>query len=244
MKRLIATAGLLAAALATPAIPVQGVFIIGVPKAAQINVEEVIRKAAAAETQNKIARSKYAFTQDFKVQTIGVGGTVTGELHRVSDVSFDSSGKRVDKVTYFPASTLSGMTVTAEDLRDIAGVQAFVLTSDDLPKYHLDYKGKERLDDLNTYIFEVKPIQLGAGESYFQGRIWVDDTALQIVKAKGQAVSEAGDQRFPHFDSYRENIDGKYWFPTYVHADDVLNFRTGSIHMRMTVRFVKYHRAG
>jgi hypothetical protein len=131
--------------------------------------------------------------------------------------------------------------ITAEDMQDLAGVQPFALTAEDLPKYQIDYVGKERIDELNTYMFDVKPKSMHKGERYLQGRIWVDDQDLQIVKVKGQAVPEVGDQKFPHFESYRENIDSRYWFPTYVYADDVLDFKKGpSVHLRMTVRYTNY----
>ncbi|HEY6330095.1 MAG TPA: outer membrane lipoprotein-sorting protein, partial [Blastocatellia bacterium] len=155
---------------------------------------------------------------------------------------YDGNGKRVEKITSFRTS-LKGMTVTDEDVKDIATVQSFALTEEDLPKYKVDYKGQERIDELNTYVFEVKPVKLAANERYFRGKIWVDDKDFVIVKADGQAESEKTEQRFPHFQSYRENIDGKYWFPTYVYSDETLNFTRNSVHMKMTIRFTGYHKA-
>ena len=204
-------------------------------------IEEVIRRFAEAESQNRNARNNYTFTQDFDLVTLGEAGSGTGRFHRVSDIVFDDRGNRIEKITFFPPSTLQSLQITAEDMQDLAGVQPFALTTEDLPKYQIDYVGKERIDELNTYLFSVKPKAIHKGERYLEGRIWVDDQDLQIVKVKGQAVPEINDQRFPHFESYRENIDGKYWFPTYVYADDVLDFRKGpSVHLRMTVRFTNY----
>ena len=207
----------------------------------QLSTEEIIRRFAAAESQNKIARNNYTFTQDFDIRTIGMGGQVTGEYHRVSDIVYDDRGARVEKITYFPASSLTEIGITPEDMKDLAGVQPFALTLEDLPKYQIDYAGKERVDELNTYTFDVKPRKFIEGERYFQGRIWVDDQDLQVVKAVGQAVPQVKDQAFPHFESYRENIDGKYWFPTYVYADDDLIFKRGPVvHIKMVVRYTKY----
>ena len=214
----------------------------GQTRATEPNVREIIQKFAAAESQNKLARNNYAFTQDLKLQTIGTTGAITGEMHRVSEINYDNHGKRIEKMISFPSPTLSGLTVTEEDMRDLAGVQPFALTREDLPKYRIDYKGRERIDELDAYVFEVKPLKFVTGERYFQGKVWVDDKDLQVVKANGQAVPEVGDQRFPHFESYRENIDGKYWFPTYVYADDVLKFRNATIHMKMVVKFTKYRK--
>jgi hypothetical protein len=209
------------------------------------DIAEVIRRFAAAESENKVARNNYTFTQDFDLQTLGAADSITGRFKRVSEIVYDDLGNRIEKITYFPPSSLVELQITAEDMRDLAGVQPFALTTEDLPKYNVNYVGKEKIDELNTYLFEVKPKQFVKGERYFEGRIWVDDQDLQVVKVKGQAVPEVGEQKFPHFESYRENIDGRYWFPTYIYADDVLDFKKGpSVHLRMTVRFTNYKRFG
>ena len=210
-------------------------------KAGAPSIAEVVRRFAEAETQNRIARNNYAFTQDFDLITLGESGSVTGRFHRVSDIVLDDRSNRIEKITFFPPSTLTSLQITNEDMQDLAGVQPFALAAEDLPKYQINYVGKEKLDELNTYIFDVKPKSMVKGERYLEGRVWVDDQDLQIVKVKGQAVPEVGDQKFPHFESYRENIDGRFWFPTYIYADDVLDFKKGSsVHLRMVVRFTNY----
>ncbi len=206
----------------------------------KISIDEVIRRFAEAESMNKSARSNYAFTQDIDILTLGEAGSITGRYHRISDIVLDDRGNRIEKITFFPPSTLTEVTLTQEDLQDLAGVQPFALTTEDLPKYQIDFVGKEKIDELNTYVFQVKPKKFVKGERYLEGRIWVDDEDLQIVKVAGQAVPEVGDQKFPHFESYRENIDGHYWFPTYVYADDVLEFKRSSVHLRMVVRYTNY----
>ena len=205
-------------------------------------IEEVIRRFAEAEAQNKIARNNYTFTQDFDLLTFGGADSVTGRFHRVSDIVFDDRGARIEKITFFPPSTLTELLPPSkEDMQDLAGVQPFALTTEDLPKYQIEYIGKEKLDELNTYVFDVKPKAIQKGERYLDGRIWVDDQDLQIVKVKGQAVPEVADQKFPHFETYRENIDGRFWFPTYTYADDVLEFKKApSVHLRIVVRYTNY----
>jgi len=205
------------------------------------SIPEVIRRFAEAETQNRLARNNYAFTQDFDLITLGEAGSVTGRFHRVSDIVLDDRGNRIERITFFPASTLVSLQITNEDMQDLAGVQPFALSTEDIPKYQIDYVGKEKIDELNTYMFDVKPKSIVKGERYLEGRVWVDDQDLQIVKVRGQAVPEVGDQKFPHFESYRENIDGRFWFPTYIYADDVLVFKkSSSVHLKMTVRFTNY----
>ena len=149
---------------------------------------------------------------------------------------------------------MSEITITAEDLEDLGGVQSFALESSKLHEYNFSYVGKEKIDELDTYVFDVTPkimadqARLKAlksskkPERFFQGRIWVDDQDLQIVKARGKGVPEF-EQRFPTFETYREQIDGKYWFPTYSYADDELNFKSGqSVHLRMRIRFTDFER--
>ena len=203
-------------------------------------IEEVIKRFGEAEAQNKIARNNYTFTQDFDLLTFGEAGSVTGRFHRVSDIVFDDRSNRVEKITFFPPST-AGVDMTQEDFQDMAGVQPFALTTEDLPRYQVDYSGKEKIDELNTYVFNVKPKAMHKGERYLEGRIWVDDQDLQIVKVVGQAVPQFDNNRFPHFETYRENIDSRYWFPTYTYADDVLEFKKGgSVHLRIVVRYTNY----
>ena len=205
----------------------------------EISVEEIIQKFATAESENKAARNNYTFTQDVDAMTLGEAGSITGRFRRTSEIVYDNLGNRIEKITFFPPSTLQ-VGVTQQDLDDIGGVQPFALSLEDLPKYQVTYMGKDRIDELDLYVFEVKPRRMEKGERYFQGRIWVDDQDFQIVKAAGQGVPEDEDNQFPRFESYRENIDDRYWFPTYVYADDVLEFKRYSIRFRLIIRYTKY----
>jgi hypothetical protein len=203
-------------------------------------IEDVIRRFTEAETQNKLARNNYTFTQDIDAMTFGEAGSITGRLRRTSEIVFDDRSNRIERITFFPVSTLR-VDFTQEDYQDLSGVQPFALSVEDLPKYQVDYIGKDKIDELTTYVFDVKPKKIVKGERYFQGKIWVDDQDFQIVKVAGQAVPEINEQKFPHFESYRENIDTRYWFPTYIYVDDVLEFKkSGSVHLRVTVRFANY----
>src|SRR6185503_14516790 len=114
-------------------------------------VAEIIKRFAEAESQNKVARNNYTFTQDFDLMTLGEAGSFTGRFRRVSDIVFDDRGNRFEKITFFPPSTLTDLQITSEDMQDLAGVQPFALTTEDLPKYLVNYVGKEKIDELNTY---------------------------------------------------------------------------------------------
>ncbi len=159
-----------------------------------------------------------------------------------SDIVFTPQGKRYEEVTYAPQSSLQHLLLTPEDMKDLEDIQPFVLTTEDLPKYEVQYTGREKVDELGTYVFKVAPKKMEKGQRYFQGSVWVDDHDLAVVKSDGKAVPDLKDNLFPRFITYRENIEGSYWFPTYTHADDTLHFKTGDVRIRMTVRYKNYKR--
>jgi hypothetical protein len=209
-----------------------------------IDVGRIVRAFTQKETEFRRALNAYTFKRDAVVQTIGMGGQITGEYNRVSQFTFNDASERFERITYFPQPTLTEISFTNEDLEDLGGVQPFALEASKIDQYDLTYVGKEKLDELNTYVFNVAPkfVPKKVSERFFQGRVWVDDHDLQIVKVKGKGVPE-GKQRFPTFETYREQIDGKYWFPTYTYADDDLNFQHNQVvHIRMKVRYTDYKR--
>ena len=211
-----------------------------------VPVDQIIQHFAEREAEFKRERDNYTYTQSFVVQTIDAGGQPDGEYRMTSDIVFSTTGKRYDKVTYAPPSTLQRVSLSEQDFADLQNVQPFVLTTNELPKYDITYVGRQRVDELSTYVFEVKPKKIEKNQRYFQGRIWVDDKDLEIVKTYGKAVPDIlkrnEENFFPRFETYRENIEGHYWFPTYTHADDVLHFSTGDVRIRMTVRYKDYKR--
>jgi hypothetical protein len=207
-------------------------------------VDEIIRKFAEKEKAFKIARANYVYRQDIRVQTLTANDRVTGEWRQVWDITFDPKGKRLEKVVLAPASTLTSLTLTSQDLQDFREIQPFVLTSDDIDKYSVKYLGKEKVDDIDCFVFDVAPKKIEKNQRYFQGQIWVDDKDLQIVKTYGKAVPDvkSGGQEnlFPRFETYREQIDGKYWFPTYTRAQDTLQFSSGAQRMRQVIKYENY----
>jgi len=210
------------------------------------DVPAIISAFTRKETEFRQALNQYAFKRDATVQTIGMGGQITGEYHRVSQFVFDDQGKRYEKITFFPMPTLTEISVTQEDLEDLGGIQPFALEAAKLDQYDFNYVGPEHVDELDTYVFDVRPKIMPnpekSKERFFQGRVWVDARDLQIVKVKGKGVPE-GKQRFPLFETYREQIDGRYWFPTYTYADDNLVFPNGqTAHVRMLVRYSDFQR--
>jgi TonB family protein len=215
--------------------------LTGSANLSQAQIDEIIRKFTAKETQFRQALNSYAFKRDALLQEIGMGGQVIGEYHRISNFTFDDKGNRFEKIGFFPMPSMQGVSITTEDLEDLGGVNPFALEGAKAAQYNFKYVGKERIDELDLYVFDVAPKVMPSPKSkerVFVGRIWVDDQDLQIVKAKGKAGPETKSNKFPIVETYREQIDGKYWFPTYVYADDDLIFDNGTdVRIRMQVKY-------
>jgi len=211
-----------------------------------IPVDEIIQKFGEREAEFKTERDNFTYTQSFLIQTIDDNGDPDGEYQMTSDIVFTPAGERYEKITYAPPPTLQRITLSEQDLQDLRNIQPFVLTTSELPKYDITYVGRQHVDELSTYVFDVAPKKIEKNQRYFQGRIWVDDKDLEIVKTDGKAVPDIrkGDNEnvFPRFETYRENIEGHYWFPTYTRSDDTLRFRTQSVRIRMIVRYSDYKR--
>ncbi|HYH00123.1 MAG TPA: hypothetical protein VD837_13395 [Terriglobales bacterium] len=212
-----------------------------------ITVDEIIQRFAAKEKEFKLAREKYTYRQTIKVQTLD-GDTVDGEYQIVFDVLFDNKGRRIENVVFAPQTSLQRIQLTPQDEHDFRNQLPFVLTSDELPEYSVLYVGQQKQDELHTYVFDIAPKQIEKNKRYFQGRIWVDDHDFQIVKTRGKTVPEIRSKKeenlFPAFTTYREQIDGRYWFPTYTRADDTLKFSGGDVRVREIIRYTNYKRFG
>jgi thiol-disulfide isomerase/thioredoxin len=209
-------------------------------------IDGIIREFAAKEELFKEARNNYTYHQINKVQEMGPDGDVVeGTYEQDWDILFDDNGKRIEKVTYAPVPTLQRLGITAEDLEGMRSIQPFVLTTSELPDYDIKYLGHVRVDELTAYVFSIRPKEIKKGRLYFQGTVWVDDRDLQIVKSEGKQVPEARPKHgqenlFPRFSTYREQIDGKYWFPTYTMADDTLYFAAGPVRVKQVIRYTDY----
>jgi hypothetical protein len=212
-----------------------------------ITPQQIIERFAAKEKQFKQAREQYTYRQTVKVQTVD-GDTVDGEYQMVSDILFDDKGKRMEQVVFAPQSSLQRIMMTKEDVDDIQNRLPFVLTSDEIPEYSILYVGQQRQDELQTYVFDIAPKQIEKGKRYFQGRIWVDNQDFQIVKTQGMTVPQIRDKKqenlFPKFTTWREQVDGQYWFPVYTRADDTLHFNTGDVRVREIIKYANYKRFG
>ena len=206
-------------------------------------VEQIIEKFVAKETEFARARRNYTYRQSIKILEYGESRRVRGKYEIVQDIIFSLDGKRTERVLFAPVSTLRNIMLTPQDMEDFRNVQPFVMTTAERPDYTVRYLGTEKLDEIECYSFAVKPKRLEKGKRYFEGQIWVDQRDLQIVKTYGKGVGRLKkneDNQFPRFETYRDQIDGKYWFPVYTRADDVLHFKSGDQRIRMIIKYEDY----
>ncbi len=212
-------------------------------------VEEIIRRFSVKEKEFKEARDQYTYRQDVKVMTLD-GDTPDGMYQQVFDVTFDDKGHKVKTVVFAPQPTLQRIQMTQEDFDDIENRLPFVLTSDEIGEYDIMYLGQQKQDELNTFVFDIAPKQIVKGKRYFQGRIWVDDHDFQIVETYGKTVPDlhpgkkGNENLFPKFTTWREQIDGQYWFPTYTRAEDTLQFSLSPVKIREIIKYTNYRRFG
>lgn len=211
----------------------------------QIEIDRIVKAFTANEGVFRSALTNYNFSRNATIQTVGMGGQITGSYRRDSILSLSNEGRRSEKIIFSPVSTLTEITVTPEDLEDLGGINPFALEPSSVSQYNFNYVGKEKIDELNLYVFDITPKVMPDPKKtklrLFTGRIWVDDQDLLIVKSKGKAVPETKNSKYPIVETWRENIDGKFWFPSFISSDDELVFDSGqAVKMKMRVKYFDY----
>ena len=216
--------------------------------------EEIVRQFAAKESEFQKALNHYTYRRVARVQTLDDDNKVDGEYYQVDDVIFDSTGKRTEKVVYAPESTLQRIMMSPSDLQDIQHGYPFVLTAEEIGQYDLKYVGRQKVDEVDCYVFDVSPKVIEKKKRYLQGRIWVDATDLQIVVTNGRMVPDDtrknNEDLHPPFMTWRQQVDGHYWFPIYTKGEGILHFAGGSgymaqdVHIRDTIKYTNYKQFG
>ena len=212
--------------------------------------DEIIHRFASKEDQNAIQRSRYSYRKSIRIQEFGPDGKPSGEFYRVTEVTPAGEGNVAVKTIEKPESTLQHVYLAPEDVAALERVPMYPLTSHSLINYDLKYIGTEQVDEIDCYIFQVKPKRLERAKGYFDGIVWVDAKYLDLVKTYGKWVTDQGDQRmmpmlpFSMFETYRENVDGKYWFPNYSRAEDTLQVKDLMVPMRITIKWSDFRAPG
>jgi hypothetical protein len=207
---------------------------------------EIIKHFSGKEDEYILSRTRYTFRKTIRIQEFGPDGQPSGEFVVVTQPGRDADGKLFEKVVERPRSTLQRLFLRSEDLEGLQRVPAYPLTSNQLAKYDLKYLGKEQVDEIECYIFQAKPRMVERVKAYFDGIVWVDTKYLEVVKTYGKWVTDQGDVHavadlpFSLFETYRENVDGKYWFPNYSRSDGTLNLKGVEIPVRLVIKWTDF----
>ena len=210
-----------------------------------LSPDEIIKAFSQKETAFYEAWKQYAYHQIAEVKVTEVDGRPVSNQRLVLawNVIFHDDGTReiqlVDR-----SGRLRDVQFTSDDEDVISNIQPFALTGKDLPLYDLKYEGKEKVDELSCYVFSVKPKTTKGGRMYFDGKIWVDDQDLQVVRTVGKAVPQERNEQFPEFETIRQVVDNKYWFPAYTHADSKLRFPGQTVRVEETITYEDYRQFG
>jgi len=212
--------------------------------------EEAIGRAAANESKLKAAERDFFYRQEILVQTFGEANSVSMQLHRVSEMTYDGAGNRTEKIISYPPSPLSvPLGVLQPDFKSLLGVDQFFLSAEPLASYSIKFASRQKIDELNTYVFDLEPLEQKntpkreKGDHLFKGKVWIDDQDFQIVKLEGKAVTAKDEShRFPKFECYRENVESGVWLPTLVYARDVLDLKRVDLPIKIEIKYTGYKR--
>src|SRR5262245_6129629 len=208
---------------------------------------DILARAAERGKELDAALRQYTYYAELTIQTVSQSDTITGKFYRFSQVSFDAAGNRQEKILENTSTLPKDVYIGTNAANNMTRVYQFTVNSETLNQYELNYVGRERIDELNTYVFDVKPkIKMPdpdkSDDRYLRGRIWIDDQDLCVVKVAGEALPEQSSHRTPKFETYFQNYD-KYWFPAYTSADDSIRVGRRLTRVVVNVRFTSYKKA-
>jgi hypothetical protein len=212
--------------------------------------EQMIKQLAAQEDSYLLARGHYTYRKTIRIQELGPDGKPAGEYTMVTQPGRDPDGTPMDRIIVRPHSTLQYLQLESEDFDGLNRMPAFALTTSQLAKYNLKYLGKDQLDEISCYIFDVSPKVVERAHGFFKGIVWIDDKYLEVVKTYGSWVNDLGDIKsspqlpFTLFETYREFVDGKYWFPTYARSDETLHFKDHDVPVRLVIKWTDFEPLG
>ena len=203
---------------------------------------------AHRETETERERNEYMYRQSVTIDELDSGGGAKGQYRETRDVIFSPEKDRSEQLIGHADNGLKNLIMTEEDFADIRNIQPLVLTEDRLWNYETKFRGDETMDGVDCWVLQVRPRQILQGQRFFDGMIWADKKAYNIVRMEGQAVpqirSTKSENLFPRFTTIRKPLDGSHWFPIYTYADDTLQFRNGPQRIRLRIAYSNYKRFG
>lgn len=205
-----------------------------------IPAEEILQKFVDKEDASALAFRTYTYKLAVRVVEYNAKGEAAGESQLVSEVYTKETGERVGRPVEEPTSELNTVNFTLGDLVEFASLPMFPLTTDQLFKYDIVYVGKQKVDEIDAYAFNIKPKNVDRRDRRFEGVVWVDDRDLEVVKTYGKFVTEViSDEPFALFETYREVVNGMR-LPTYVRSDGEKKVGEATVSLRLTLRYSDY----
>jgi hypothetical protein len=224
------------------------VLAFPVAAAAEDPPANLVRLIAARETEAAQAQSNYTYRQTVTLDELNPSGLTQGTYREVRDIIFSPAQERIEQMIGKPFVTLTHLTLTEEDYRDMREVQPFLLTKDQAFLYATQFRGEETMDGVDCFVVQISPRQILDGQRLFDGMLWVSKKDYSVIRSEGQAVPQIhtlkSENLFPHFTTLRQKLEGDYWFPVTTYGDDTLYFRGGAQRVRLTIRYSEYHRFG
>jgi len=205
----------------------------------------IIKHFAEKEEQYAKARAHYGYKKTIRLTEYGADGNPMGEFVVTSTPIVASDGRLYERVTADGPSTLRTLKLSPEDLNAMSKIPGYPLALPQIEKYTITYAARELVDEVDCYLFQVKPKFLERANPLFEGVVWVDVKYLEVVKSYGKFVTDLGDFHSPelpfsNFETYRENVEGKYWFPNYARSDDRLHFQDGDVPLRVVIKWTEF----
>jgi hypothetical protein len=205
----------------------------------------VIKRFAEKEEENARVRGRYGYKKTIKLTEYGTDGNPMGEFSVTTTPIVASDGRVYERVQADGTSTLRTVKLSPEDVNAISKIPGYPLALSQVEKYNITFVGRELVDEVDCYMFQVKPKFLERANALFEGIVWVDVKYLEIVKSYGKFVTDLGDFHSPelpfaNFETYRENVEGKYWFPNYARSDDRLHFQDGDVPLRVVIKWTEF----
>lgn len=219
----------------------------GRPQAAtKLTPAEILTASAEKGKSLLAALHDYTYYIELTIQTVSQADTITGKYYRFSQISFGQDGKRQERILENTSTLPDDVHIGTNAANNLTRVYQFIITPELMSDYDFSYIGRERVDELNTYVFDVKPkIRLPdpdkSRDRYLRGRVWIDDQDMCVVKVAGEALPEQSAHRTPKFETFFQNVD-QFWFPAFVAADDSVRLGKYSTRVVVKVHFTSYRR--
>ena len=206
---------------------------------------EIIQAFTKKEETYQAIRPQFSYRKTIRIEEFGPDGRPSGEYDATYETARSGDGKLYEKAISAPQSSLQYLTFEPEDAQALTRIPQYPATASQLSKYDVKYLNTEKVDEIDCYIFQVSPKTLDRQHPLFDGIVWVDQKYLEVVKTYGKWVTDLGPIHpptlpFEMFETYRENVQGKYWFPDYSRADGTYKMKDRELPIRVTIKWTDF----